>query len=621
MIFLKSIDAQSEDRCIKYSRPIIRYCKLETFDNDYYLSVKGINCTNTTHIAVFFSYNINNYLLPKGINAVLNGDSYSRIKTERFGSNVNVNHVLFIPQSSWPNNPELTLKFAILQPKCRGTRYQDPNDTHIMLSCTLKSMISCPDSPTTTIFSTESIVVNSKAEPTATLSLNTTVLTHNSLLVATIVALPVFAFIGLAIFCFIAKRNRRRKHSDKNDHLNLATIPKANNQILVPIKLFLIFVSDHQIHLNVVKNFVSFLQGDLGFQVFCEIFQTLEYCQDPVAWMDKCFNNADKVLVIWSHNAVSHWVQYNKEEPVYQDLFTPVLKHIHKDLFRYRNRGKYYFGFFDYFAKENIPREFINETNFRLMDEFEDLYYRLKSIELYVPGGEIKEERVMFNHYSSSQHNHHGSELHKAIREMNLFVKNSPDWYVQPCFASSSKLDQNIQLEINCNVLKIQPPSPIATDQNWFEENISPNDLALNNSMNNELLISDCSTRSLDSSKFSLIKNGNLDTRKEELVPHQHVDMTAIVSTANLQLSSSQTSSKQKPQNFLQSLPKQPASIDSGVDVEVCDVVTKPNIQIRKSPSITKLTLMPINLHTDPMSSLLTVNQISKSNDIILQSV
>ena len=337
--------------------------------------------------------------------------------------------------------------------------------------------------------------------------------------------------------------------------------------------------------------------------------------------MDKCFNNADKVLVIWSHNAVSHWVQYNKEEPVYQDLFTPVLKHIHKDLFRYRNRGKYYFGFFDCFPKENIPREFINETNFRLMDEFEDLYYRLKSIELYVPGGEIKEERVMYDHYSSSQHNHHGSELHKAIREMNLFVKNNPDWYVQPCFASSSKLDQNIQLEINCNVLKIQPPSPIAIDQNWFEENISSNNLALNNSMNNELLISDCSTRSLDSSKFSLIKNGNLDTRKEELVPHQHVDMTAFVSTANLQLSSSQTSSKQKPQNFLQSLPKQPTSIDSGVDVEVCDVVTKPNIQIRKSPSITKLTLMPINLHTDPMSSLLTVNQISKNNDIILQSV
>ena len=259
MIFLESIDAQSENRCMKYSRSIIRYCELETFDNDYYLSVKGINCTNTTHIAVFFSYNINNSLLPEGISVVLIDGSYSRIKTERFGSNVNINHVLFIPKSSWPNNPKLTLKFAILHTKCRGTRYQDPNDTHIMLSCMLKSMISCPDSPTTTIFSTESIVVISKAEPTATLSLNTTVLTHNTLLVATIVALPVFAFIGLAIFCFIVKRNRRRKHSDKDDHLNVATIPKANNQILVPIKLFLIFVSDHQKHLNVIKNFASFL--------------------------------------------------------------------------------------------------------------------------------------------------------------------------------------------------------------------------------------------------------------------------------------------------------------------------------------------------------------------------
>ena len=140
-------------------------------------------------------------------------------------------------------------------------------------------------------------------------------------------------------------------------------------------------------------------------------------------------------------------------------------------MFRHRNREKYYFGFFDCFAKENIPREFINETNFRLMDEFEDLYYRLKNIEPYVPGGEIKEERVMCDHYNSSQY---GTELHKAIQEMNLLAQNNLDWYVQSVGISSSEPDPNVQLEINCNVINIKPPSPIAIDQKFLKKTCLP---------------------------------------------------------------------------------------------------------------------------------------------------
>ena len=89
----------------------------------------------------------------------------------------------------------------------------------------------------------------------------------------------------------------------KNNSSATVAFPAANTQTFYPVKLFLIFVPDHQRHLNVIKNFVVILQENLSFEVSCEIFQTLEYSQDPVAWMDTCLNDADKVLVIWSHNA------------------------------------------------------------------------------------------------------------------------------------------------------------------------------------------------------------------------------------------------------------------------------------------------------------------------------
>ena len=55
-----------------------------------------------------------------------------------------------------------------------------------------------------------------------------------------------------------------------------------------PVKLFLVFANNNEKHRQVVLNFANFLQADLGFDVMCELFQTLQISVDPVSWMDYC---------------------------------------------------------------------------------------------------------------------------------------------------------------------------------------------------------------------------------------------------------------------------------------------------------------------------------------------
>ena len=639
MLCLQAFHTQGEKVCPNKCQTLKKRCDFSDSDcKKFSFSYKGTNCTNSTHVAVYFSYNISSDLQPEGIKVVLNGnDGNSVISSRQFGTTQSYdNRALFIAKESWKNEPELTLEFAILHSKCKDTHFSNPGFTFPLADCSLDNMFSCLDLSTSINSFTESNVVKLKTGTTINFTLNATARAagenkHVTVIVASLfAALAVFSLAGLATLRFVNKRNRRifrytdQRDLAKNNSSATVAFAAANTQTFNPVKLFLIFVPDHQRHLNVIKSFASFLQGDLSFEVACEIFQTLEYSQDPVAWMDACLNDADKVLVIWSHNAVSRWMQYNQEEPDYQDLFTPVLKHIHKDLFRHRNREKYYFGFFDCFAKENIPREFINETNFRLMDEFEDLYYRLKSIEPYVPGGEIKEERVMYNHYNSS---HYGTELHKAIQEINLLAQNNPDWYVQSVGASPFEPNPNVQLEINCNILNIQPPSPIVIDQKFFEENLSTTNHVSNNSMNDDLLISDSLAKTPDSSRqHSSIRNENFALQTEEQVLDQQVNMINInmadeLTSTGLDQHQHQkfcyqpTSSIPEYKNFVQVLPKQPSSLDSGIDNS--DIAMLPaSLILEKSRTEIKPILAPIDLHIDPMSSLVAVNQNSKRNNI-----
>ena len=355
------------------------------------------------------------------------------------------------------------------------------NDDDLLGTCRLMSDVNCTD--LTPIIPTTSVTLTTLSKGVINLTTNSTFISstesdnsNKSFLITIAVSLAATAIlIALLMIGLFIRKHRDEKKTFIKD-VQFKPLEDSRSSTIHPkrIKLFLIFVNDHPKHLNVVKSFIDFLQIDLGFLVTCELFETEEIAKDPVHWMDKKLLDSDKIVVIWSSKAAERWNKYGQDENHRQDRFTPVLKQIRNALFYDQNRIKYYFGYFDYFSKEDIPPEFRNEKSFQLMREFEELYYRLNSIEQYREEGVIKQEKAMFDHYNDPAVNKFGPKLHKSMQEMMIFVEDNPNWYSLPLphvSLPSLKLDE----EIAEFALNIQPPSPIpslAQESNLFQDKI-----------------------------------------------------------------------------------------------------------------------------------------------------
>ena len=368
------------------------------------------------------------------------------------------------------------------------------NDYDLLGTCRLMSDVGCTD--LTPIIPTTSVTLTTLSKGVFNLTTNSTFISSTvsdnldkSFLLTIAVSLAAAAILIalLMIVLFIRKhyKKERTKEHFKQD-VPFKPLEENRSSTIHPKrrKLFLIYINDHPKHLNVVKSFIDFLQIDLGFLVTCELFETKEIAKDPVHWMEKQFHDSDKIVVIWSPKATERWNKYGQDENYQQDRFTPVLKQIRNALYYDQNRVKYYFGFFDYFSKEDIPPEFRNEKSFQLMREFEELYYRLNSIEQYREEGVIKQEKAMLDHYIDLAINKVGHKLHKSIQEMMIFVEDNPNWYSLPLPhvpLPSLKLDEKIA----DFVLDIQPPSPfppVAQESNAFDGGIPIHNSPLPNS-------------------------------------------------------------------------------------------------------------------------------------------
>lgn len=236
------------------------------------------------------------------------------------------------------------------------------------------------------------------------------------------------------------------------------------------VTIYIVFVNDHPFHKEIVSLLASFLSHDLGFNVVSELYQTNEICQDLVGCIEKTLSNADRVIVIWSPKAFKRWELREKQVAI-NDTFTPVVKQIDKDLFLEKNSWKYFFAYFDYCLEKNIPSELIDKhqlTPFKLMDQIEMLYFRLKGIEMYAPGSVVKPEKLDLQNYHLSASTTYGSGLHKKLNKMSRYVKEKPLWFEEkhnvPVIANADSAlpDKDIvNYEIKRNSLNVIPPPSI----------------------------------------------------------------------------------------------------------------------------------------------------------------
>ena len=303
-------------------------------------------------------------------------------------------------------------------------------------------------------------------------------------IIVSIAIITIIVFVGIYIrYCHKKIEDNsdvyRQNQNCQDDERKL--LAKLENKKLITV--YIVFVDDHPLHKQIVSSFASFLGHDLGFNVVSELYQTKKIYENLVGWMEKSFTQSDKVIIIWSPKALQRWQLQNDNVIDKNDIFTPVVNRIRNDLFLGKDALKYFFVYFDYCSKQNIPSEFIDKysvTPFRLMHQIEELYFRLQGIEMYAPGAVIKQEKVDFHKYHDPRVNRCGPELHDNLIKMCEYVKNQPFWYNNDSnLSNASNTKENAFIkdyEIKKNYLNIVPPTvSISYSLKKLETDCDPN--------------------------------------------------------------------------------------------------------------------------------------------------
>jgi len=464
---------------------------IKGFTGGYYIKKENVTCNKNSNISVYYSFNIDDCVAPRNIHVSISDLQTGRpiINSQHYNTLAN-SGVLTLDKSELGKILHLDLIFQKSAEGC-DSRTRTQSSCKINTSCPEQTTLGFTTQKTSTIYTIETEDL-------------TTVKGSSGNIGTYIVVLPVvtagFVFcLGLALFCLV--RKRRHQYNEKIDENKTIHSPSkiaekadfntSNEQI---VQLFLVYADDHKMHLNVVKTMADFLQGDLGFHVTCELFQTMECSQNLASWLENCLEESDKVLVIWSPKMIERWKKFNSTNNMLPyDISSAVLKNIKLDRFYSKNRGKYYFGYFDYFENKTIPKKFRDEPSFLLMNSFEDLYFRLRSIERYHHDGEITENKVKAEHYMKPEYNHHGQALHNAIQQMNEFAKQNPDWN-RLSSVTMHNTNPNILEDLRTCVIDIVPPSPLSPRKvNQFKKSplsfdeSAPNPLSFNESAPNPL--------------------------------------------------------------------------------------------------------------------------------------
>nr|CAB3256011.1 interleukin-17 receptor A-like [Phallusia mammillata] len=265
----------------------------------------------------------------------------------------------------------------------------------------------------------------------------------NSDILIVIVVCVLLALIFMVVAFVLAKRKSVKKLCQSRRNHQMPEPPEKfepniTNETIVTSKVIkntrtvcITFVGDNEMHKEVLLAFASFLQNDLGFKVIFELWDQDNIYKDASTWIANTLRDSDKVIVVWSPKACEKWNKFSEGENTdQQDLFTPILKQVQKDLVFNKNQGKYFFAFFEYCSEADIPEKFrdIIYRHFRLMNQFKELYFRLLDIEMFQPGSYEKQDRVELQHYFE-QINKFGLPLKNRIENMCNFVKKTPKWY------------------------------------------------------------------------------------------------------------------------------------------------------------------------------------------------
>ncbi|XP_054633719.1 interleukin-17 receptor A [Dunckerocampus dactyliophorus] len=206
-------------------------------------------------------------------------------------------------------------------------------------------------------------------------------------------------------------------------------------------KVVIIYSLDHPLYKNIILKLCAFLTARCGTEVVLDLLDSTRLgILGRIQWLDwqreQMESSSAKILLLCSAGVQAKWRAMCGEKPVLLredqrspmgDMLTPALSLILPRLVRYASLEKYIVAYFeDVCSPEDVPSPFSVTVRYKLMKQFEELFFRILDAEQHRPGRVQHIEGLAEDKYHRGPS---GGALLEAIEAFREYQLEHPHWF------------------------------------------------------------------------------------------------------------------------------------------------------------------------------------------------
>ncbi|XP_028286306.1 interleukin-17 receptor A [Parambassis ranga] len=206
-------------------------------------------------------------------------------------------------------------------------------------------------------------------------------------------------------------------------------------------RVLIIYSLDHPLYKNVVLKLCAFLMTKCGTEVVLDLLDSTRLgVLGGIQWLDwhkeQIESSSDKILILCSRGVQAKWRAMCSDKKVFLredscssvgDMLTLSLSLIVPHFICSGSYKKYIVAYFDDIcSEEDIPAPFKITVRYKLMKQFEEVFFRILDTEQHEPGRVKQIDGLSGDKYHQCPS---GRALHDAIEAFCAYQRKHPRWF------------------------------------------------------------------------------------------------------------------------------------------------------------------------------------------------
>uniref|UniRef100_A0A3P8NFZ5 SEFIR domain-containing protein n=1 Tax=Astatotilapia calliptera TaxID=8154 RepID=A0A3P8NFZ5_ASTCA len=220
---------------------------------------------------------------------------------------------------------------------------------------------------------------------------------------------------------------------------------------------------DHPLYKNIVLKLCAFLMNKCGTEVVLDLLDSSRLgVLGKIQWLDwhkeQIEKSSAKILILCSRGVQAKWRAMCGDKQVFMredacssvgDMLTPSLSLLVPHFIRSASFKKYIVAYFDgVSSEEDVPSPFNITVRYKLMKQFEEVFFRILDLEKHEPGIVKQVEGLSEDTYHLCPS---GRALHDAIEAFRAYQMKHPRWFEEELLESSELEFEETSYEIYKN--------------------------------------------------------------------------------------------------------------------------------------------------------------------------